>query len=573
MRIRTTVAFGAMLAALAMAPAAQAKGTAYVVGSGSNTVAAHSIGPAGGLTAVGGPVATGQTPRSVVVTPDALFAYVSIVGSDNISVFSVGQNGALTPVTTVSTGANTDPFGMAITPNGVFLYAANQGSNEIAGFTIAANGNLVPVPGSPFAAAQIKNVAISPDGLHLYASTGTGVRAYDIAQDTGALTANGGVIAAGTAPEGIVTSPDNLFVYVGNTGSDNINGYSIGPSGSLTPIGTFATGDVPRTLAITPDGRFLYSANFGVGDNVSGFAIGSGGALSPAPNSPYPAGTQPFGVDAAPNSANVYVTNFNNNLASSVFAYSIAGDGALSSLSGSPFASGVNGSEYQSIAITPNQGPNALFTATPQGAGNPTLFSAVASSDPDGGGIAAYQWDFGDGTSETTTTPEVSHTYENAGDYQVTLTLTDNEGCSDRTLFTGQTADCNGANGRQTQTVPITQTDTAPNLKLKGKKQELAKKVTVTAKTADDTEAVAKGKIRIEPKGGKAKSYDLKKAKKDLDAGEKTKLKPKLSDKVYDKAKKALKNKGDVSAKVNVKVTDEDDDTDKDSVKVKLTKP
>ena len=248
-------------------------------------------------------------------------------------------------------------------------------------------------------------------------------------------------------------------------------------------------------------------------------------------------------------------------------------DGGLLQLTGSPFPTGVVNPEYQSIAITPNQGPAALFQATPQGAGNPTLFSAASSNDSDGGTIGSYEWDFGDGQSQTTIEPQVSHTYENAGDYQVTLTVTDNEGCSDRMLFTGQTADCNGAAAKQTQTVPVTGSDTAPNLKLKGKKQELSKKVLVTAKTADETEAVAKGKVRIEPKGGKAKSYDLEKARKSLDADEKTKLKPKLSDKAYEKAKKALKNKGKVSAKVSVKVTDDNDDTDKDSVKVKLTKP
>ena len=60
-------------------------------------------------------------------------------------------------------------------------------------------------------------------------------------------------------------------------------------------------------------------------------------------------------------------------------------------------------------------------------------FDASWSYDPDGY-IVSYHWDFGDGSSTTTTEPYAEHEYWPSGSYVATLTVTDNEG------FTGQYA-------------------------------------------------------------------------------------------------------------------------------------
>ncbi|GEM_PF-5368449 len=61
-------------------------------------------------------------------------------------------------------------------------------------------------------------------------------------------------------------------------------------------------------------------------------------------------------------------------------------------------------------------------------AGREAVFSAAASTDPDGS-IVSYEWDFGDGT--TGSGKEVTHTYTAPGSYNVSLTVTDNSGLTD----------------------------------------------------------------------------------------------------------------------------------------------
>ena len=77
-----------------------------------------------------------------------------------------------------------------------------------------------------------------------------------------------------------------------------------------------------------------------------------------------------------------------------------------------------------------NQPPVASFTATPQSGTAPlqVSFDGSASFDPDGT-IASYAWSFGDGN--TASGVVTSHTFTNAGEITVRLTVTDNRGATD----------------------------------------------------------------------------------------------------------------------------------------------
>jgi PKD repeat protein len=63
----------------------------------------------------------------------------------------------------------------------------------------------------------------------------------------------------------------------------------------------------------------------------------------------------------------------------------------------------------------------------------PLQFNGSGSYDPDGS-IVSYLWDFGDGNNATEATP--THIYAQNGTYNVTLTVTDNEGATDTSTTT-----------------------------------------------------------------------------------------------------------------------------------------
>ena len=95
-----------------------------------------------------------------------------------------------------------------------------------------------------------------------------------------------------------------------------------------------------------------------------------------------------------------------------------------------------------------NQPPIANFTYSPEKpvVNQPVTFDASSSYDPDGK-ITAYEWDFGDGNITKTTHEIIKHSYSEAGIYEVTLTVKDDEGATSSTtkiisVYLGAIFDC-----------------------------------------------------------------------------------------------------------------------------------
>lgn len=171
----------------------------------------------------------------------------------------------------------------------------------------------------------------------------------------------------------------------------------------------------------------LFSSIPGIPDDAVGsrfyIGVGSKGALSSivdaaVPNNVFPSVAIPI-VSVPPDidGGQIFSLGHNNGFTGEVFS---SGDGRHDY-----DVSMVN------VASIP-KAPVASFTAsTTIGApGTSVVLDAAASNDPDGT-IVAYNWNFGDFT--TGSGALTSHTFNTAGTFPVTLTVTDNSGMSHST--------------------------------------------------------------------------------------------------------------------------------------------
>ncbi|MEM6342586.1 MAG: PKD domain-containing protein [Bacteroidota bacterium] len=90
---------------------------------------------------------------------------------------------------------------------------------------------------------------------------------------------------------------------------------------------------------------------------------------------------------------------------------------------------GLSSTKTEVAYITVFSEPSADFTADQTSGCAPLTVNFSDASTQGDGAIVSYSWDFGDGSLGTGANP--SHTYLSAGDYTVTLIVTDVNGCSD----------------------------------------------------------------------------------------------------------------------------------------------
>jgi 6-phosphogluconolactonase (cycloisomerase 2 family) len=203
------------------------------------------------------------------------------------------------------------PTGVNVLASGAYLYVtaydttANAG--YVFGFTIGTGGVLSAVSGSPFSVG-VHPSAIASDSTSSYMyvtdSASGNVRGYSVA--SGVLSPlNGSSYPAGNQPSAIAVDPKYPFVYVANTLDGNVSAYSIGSSGALTGIGTYAAGINPVAIGIDPGTfHFVFTVNFlgnGANGTVSDFEMSTtAGTLINTQHSPYSSNALPTAVAAVP---------------------------------------------------------------------------------------------------------------------------------------------------------------------------------------------------------------------------------------------------------------------------------
>jgi DNA-binding beta-propeller fold protein YncE len=452
------------VAMFAPATASAAPKDAFVADYGSNTMAQYTFSTGNSLTPNGSAPA-GSVPWNQAITPNGKYLYVANFYGADISQYSISASGTLTPLTPATVASGNDPYQIAVSPDGRNVYVANFSSGSVDVYDIASDGTLTLAQTETTDLSEPAGLAVSPDGSSVYVgdSGNREIVEFNRASD-GSLTPKSPATVASdfSGVGGVVVSPDGSSVYTASDSNSTIDEYNVGSGGELTPKATPSvsapSGGSFYSLTISPDGKSVYAPDYS-NSVVDQFDVGSGGELSPKSTPTVAGGSGSIDLWMTADGKNAYVTNYN---ADTISQYDVSSGGDLTPKS-TPTVFG--GTQPISILIPPDQGPVAAFTDMPGKAGKPTSFNGSGSSDSDGS-VVRYDWSFGDGTTAPNGGATPSHTYAKAGTYTVTLTVTDDSGCSIAQVFTGQTAYCNGTPAaRTTHTVKIVSA-AKPKLKL-----------------------------------------------------------------------------------------------------------
>jgi 6-phosphogluconolactonase (cycloisomerase 2 family) len=227
----------------------------FASSSGSNNITIFNIAANGPLTPIAGsPFPLPGIPDGIKVSPDGKFLAVALISLDAVGMYTIAANGALTavPGSPFAAAAFGSVAGVEINCAGSLLFGgeANLTGTHIDVFSIGSNGALSPIPGSPFdnqgTGVNSNVVVLSPSDRHLFVSnqSSSTISVFDVASD-GALSLVPGSPFADPSniPEMMATNEAGTLLYVSrNSGSVSV--FRILVDGSLTPVpgSPFSTG-------------------------------------------------------------------------------------------------------------------------------------------------------------------------------------------------------------------------------------------------------------------------------------------------------------------------------------------
>jgi 6-phosphogluconolactonase len=227
----------------------------------------------------------GRGPAHVSVDPKGRFVYVANYGEGNFAIYSIGNDGKLSPSqqvvqfeggSGVDTARQMHPYIHSVIPSadGKFIYASSLGSDKIFIYQVKDAGDFIPAM-SPFASSTPgsgpRHFIIHPNGRFAYSveEMSSSVASYSRDRNTGALTPLerflpvSGSFTSRTSGADIHFSPDAKFMYVSIRGLNNIAIYSVNSkSGKLTFIGLEdGRGEHPRNFCVDKKGEYVFVEN------------------------------------------------------------------------------------------------------------------------------------------------------------------------------------------------------------------------------------------------------------------------------------------------------------------------
>jgi DNA-binding beta-propeller fold protein YncE len=425
----------ACASSLVIAQAAGAARSVYFADPAAGSIAQFAVGAGGNLTPLEPSSVAADRPLRLAMTPEGDDLYAT--ADDGILQYDVAADGRLTPKSPPLRPAFGLPFSIAIHPDGASAYVTDLRRGKVLQYDIAGGGRLVPkdpaaVPAGEFATG----IAVRPNGRTVYVLVKGGIAVFDVGAGGGLVRRPGLVGVPKSGLIDLALTPDGRHLYATSLRGLVLQ-FDVGDDGTPMPKSPaeldLGPGAKPVGIAVVPDGSAVYVTSRGSADHggrdVFAFAVGPDGSLAPGVTPALAVErSKLWFLSASPDGKSLFVAGGDG------FLFDL-GAGASLAPKASP---SVDLRGAFGVVVSPNQAPVAGFTATPGTAGAPTQFDASSAVDPDGS-IVRYDWDFGDGTVLLDGGPTPTHVYTSPGSYMATLVVTDNEGASTTTIFTGGT--------------------------------------------------------------------------------------------------------------------------------------
>jgi len=440
--------------------AVDANGNAYITGwfSGTATFGSTTLTGQGGLDVFVAKLSTSgawQWAKSAGGTSGGYGTDVAVDANGNAYITGYFMGTATFGNTTLTSQGNRDVFVAKLSTSGAWQWATSAGGTDLdegCGVAVDPSGNTY-ITGTFYDAATFGTTNLTSQGSYdVFVAKLTTNGAWQWAVSAGgtdfeegrdvAVDGNGNVYIFGTFYDWALFGSTNLTSYggydvfvaklttnggwqwarsAGGTGGDDGGGAAVDGNGNVYIIGYFHLTATFGSTTLTSQGGY----------DVFVAKLSTSGAWQWAKRVGGTEDDQGLGVKIDGN-GNVYITGY-------FMGTATFGSTNLTS-------QGNDDVFIAKLSSGENQPPVADFTWTPQ---NPSsnqqiTFDASASQDPNGT-ITLYEWDWNnDGTyEEVHTTSIVTYSWSNAGNYLVTLRVTDND---EMTNSTTKTVNVGGGN-------------------------------------------------------------------------------------------------------------------------------
>ena len=215
-------------------------------------------------------------------------------GSGAIVAFKADGFGRLHEIQNSSaflTGTNSGASSISVSPNGKWLIVIEKASNSIDVFPILADGTLGTVVANKSVTAGVFATVFTPGGQLIVSENqpNSGTDTSSISSYT--INANGTLTAItqsiptfGNGNCWNAITPNGKWVFVDNSATSSVAGFSISSAGALSPIANTVVSTLPEgstnlDMAVSADGKYLFNLLSGAGA-ISVFTINANGTVN-----------------------------------------------------------------------------------------------------------------------------------------------------------------------------------------------------------------------------------------------------------------------------------------------------